>query len=114
MDQSTGVSTTTQFDNFVRGIYNEFNLTEEIAGLMAMKRTAPSEYLYDETKEELQKCNIPVQKLVVTDGAPSNAGENSGLSSLITKEMANTTGRDLLAYHYLIHQETLCQIRING
>jgi hypothetical protein len=66
--------------------------------------------LHDEIKKVLQKLNIPIQKLfeVVTDGAPSMAGKNGGLPSLITKDVKNTTGRDLFAYHCLIHQENLC------
>jgi hypothetical protein len=58
-----------------------------------MKRTTTSEDLHDEIKKELQKLNIPVQKLfgVVTDGAPSMAGKNSGLSSLVIKDVKNTT-----------------------
>jgi hypothetical protein len=51
-------------------------------------------------KSRAAELNIPVQKLfgVVTDGAPSMAGKNSGLSLLITKEAKNTTGRDLFVY----------------
>jgi hypothetical protein len=54
--------------------------------------------------------NIPIYKLVgvVTDGAPSMAEKNSGLSSLIMKDMKNTTCRDLFVHHCLIHQENLC------
>jgi hypothetical protein len=45
--------------------------------------------LHDEIKKVLQMLNIPVQKLVsvVTDGAPSRAGKNCGLSSLVTKDV---------------------------
>jgi hypothetical protein len=66
--------------------------------------------LRDEIKKVLQKLNIPIQKLlgVVTDGTPSMAGKNIGLSSLITKDVKNTTGRDLFVYNCLIHQENLC------
>jgi hypothetical protein len=66
--------------------------------------------LHDEIKNVLQKLNIPIQKLVgvVTDGAPSMAGKNSGLSSLIAKDVKNTACRDLFVYHCLIHQENLC------
>jgi hypothetical protein len=36
------------------------------------------------------------------------AGKNSGLSSFITKDVKNATGRDLFVCHCLIHQENLC------
>jgi hypothetical protein len=66
--------------------------------------------LHDEIKKVLLKLNIPIQKLVgvVTDGAPSMAGKNSGMSLLITKDVKNTTGRDLFLYHCLMHQENPC------
>jgi hypothetical protein len=45
--------------------------------------------LHDEIKKVLQKLSIPIQKLVgvVTDEAPSMAGKNGDLSSLITKDV---------------------------
>jgi hypothetical protein len=114
MDESTDVSDTAQLTIFVRGIDNEVNETEELAGLMAMKGTTTSEDLNDKIKKVLQKLNIRIQKLVgvVTDGAPSMAGKNSGLSSLITKDVKNTTGRDLFVYHCLLHQGNLCAISV--
>jgi hypothetical protein len=77
---------------------------------MAMKGTTTSKDLHDKIKKVLQKLNIPIQKVagVVTDGAPSIAGKNSGLSSLVTKDVKNTTGHDLFLNHCLIHQENLC------
>jgi hypothetical protein len=89
MDESTDVSNTAQLAVFVRGIDNEFNVAEELYGLMAVKGTTTGEGLHDEIKKVLQKLNIPVQKLVVvvTDGAPSMAGKNSGLFLLIIKDM---------------------------
>jgi hypothetical protein len=65
--------------------------------------------LHDEIKKVLQMLNIPIQKLVsvVTDEAPSTAGKNCGLSSLVTKDVKNTTGHDLFVYHCFIHQENL-------
>jgi hypothetical protein len=71
--------------------------------------------LHDDIKKVLLKLNIPVQKLfgVVTDGAPSMAGKNSGLSSLITKDVKNATDRDWFLYHCLIHQKNLCAKSVN-
>jgi hypothetical protein len=39
IDESTDVSDTAQLDILVRGIYNGFIVTEELAALMAMKGT---------------------------------------------------------------------------
>jgi hypothetical protein len=70
MDESTDVSDTAKLAIFVWGTDNEFNVTEELAGLMAMKGMTTSEDLHDEIEKVLQKLNIPIQKLVgvVTDG----------------------------------------------
>jgi hypothetical protein len=65
VDESTDVSDTAQkLAIFVRGIDNGFNVTEELAGLMAVKGTTTSKDLHGEIKKVLQKLNIPVQKLV--------------------------------------------------
>jgi hypothetical protein len=42
------------------------------------------------------------------DGATSVAGNNSGLSSLITKDVKNTIARDILARHCLRQEDNLC------
>jgi hypothetical protein len=66
--------------------------------------------LHGEIKKVLLKLNILIWKLFgfVTDGAPSMAGNNSGLSSLITKDVENTTGCNLFVCHCLIRQENMC------
>jgi hypothetical protein len=47
---------------------------------------------------------------IVTDGAPSMAGRNSGVSSLICDNVKNTTDRDMVMCYCLILQECLCLI----
>jgi hypothetical protein len=42
------------------------------------------------------------------DGAPYNAEENSRFSSIIPIDVKNKTGRELLMYHFFIHQDTSC------
>jgi hypothetical protein len=91
---------------FFQGIDNKFNVTGEVAGLMAMKANT-SEDLHEEFKKVPQKLNIPVKVGVVTDRAPSMAEKNS-VSSHIKEDVKNTTGCDLFMYHCLIHKENLC------
>jgi hypothetical protein len=64
-----------------------------------------STYLYEEVKKVLESKDIPVQNLagLVTYGAPSLAGRNSGVSSLITNDGKNTTDSDFKIRHLLIH-----------
>jgi hypothetical protein len=40
----------------------------------------------------------------MTDGAP----RNSGVSSLLTDDMKNTTDRDLIISHWFLHHENSC------
>jgi hypothetical protein len=86
-DESIDASYTAQFAVFVRGTDSEFHVPKELAGLMALKGTNTGEDLHEKVKKMLQKLNIQIQKLVglLTDGAPSMAGRNSGFPSLITK-----------------------------
>jgi hypothetical protein len=53
---------TAQIANFDRGVDNELNVTEELAGLMAVKGTTVSEDLHEEMKNMWQKLNIPILK----------------------------------------------------
>jgi hypothetical protein len=80
---------TAQLAISVRGTDNDFNVSEKITGLMAMKVTTRSEGLHDEIKEVLQKLNILIYKLggVITGGEPSMAKKNSGLCSLIAEDV---------------------------
>jgi 2-keto-3-deoxy-L-rhamnonate aldolase RhmA len=105
----------TQLDVFVRGIDVNFNTTGDIAALMPMQGTTTGADLYDSVQKVLQSLDIPTEKAagMVTDGEPSTVLRNSGVSSLIINHKKNTTNRDMKTRHYLVDQETLCEIPQN-
>jgi len=80
-----------------------FNITEELAALILMKRTTTGGDLYEEIRKVLHSLDIPIKKLdgLVTDGAPSIVGRSSGVSSLITNNVRYTTNRDMIICHCL-------------
>ena len=67
-----------------------------------------------EILEEVSKCvtemKLPWDKLVglTTDGAPAMRGQKSGLVGRIWEKMRENHAGELIVYHCIIHQESLC------
>ena len=93
IDESTDITSTAQLAVFVRGIDQEFNITEEMLGLQAMKDTTTGDNVFNEVKALMTKFNLQLQNLrgFSTDGAPTMVGIRAGVSSLIKKELASNT-----------------------
>jgi hypothetical protein len=88
-----------QINVFFCGIDVAFHTTEELSALIPMKETTPGTDLYQEVQKMMQSPHIAVQKPVglVMDEAPSTVCVNSGVSSLITNDIKNTTNRDFMS-----------------
>ena len=114
IDESTDITSTAQLAVFVRGIDQEFNITEEMLGLQAMKDTTTGDDIFNEVKALMTKFNLQLQNLrgFSTDGAPAMVGSTAGVSSLIKKELAsnNVDMHDFTAFHCIIHQQ--CNLTI--
>lgn len=112
IDESTDVSDTAQLAVFVRGIDDDFNITEEMLGLQAMKDTTTGEDIFQELKMLMAKFNLSFEKLhgVSTDGAPAMVGSKVGLISKIKSELAsmNLDTKEFSVFHCIIHQQNLC------
>ena len=112
IDESTDITSTAQLAVFVRGIDQEFNITEKMLGLQAMKDTNTGDDIFNEVKALTTKFNLQLQNLrgFSTDGAPAMVGSRAGVSSLIKKELAsnNVDMHDFNAFHCIIHQQNLC------
>ena len=63
IDESTDVTSTAQLAVFVRGIDQEFNITEEMLGLQAMKDTTKGDDIFNEVKALMTKFNLQLQNL---------------------------------------------------
>ena len=107
LDESTDITDTAQLAMFIRGIDNNFVITEEMAALFPMKGTTKGRDIYECLMTVLRRYNLELTNLsaVVTDGAPSMVGKNEGLVGLIKKQKNDLP---LMHYHCIIHQQNLC------
>ncbi|KAI6647163.1 General transcription factor II-I repeat domain-containing protein 2-like [Oopsacas minuta] len=89
MNESTDVSDTAQLAIFVRGVSQNFDVTEEFASLVSMKDTTTGADLLEAVHRVLRDYNLSLANLtgLTTDGAPAMVGEKRGVVSLIEKEI---------------------------
>ncbi|GFS86364.1 general transcription factor II-I repeat domain-containing protein 2 [Nephila pilipes] len=82
MDESTDRSDTAQLLIFIRGVDDEFDITEELACLQSIKGKTTGQIIYNEFSEGLQNLNAPISRLcnITTDGVPNMVGKNAGFS----------------------------------
>lgn len=108
LDESTDVTDTAQLAIFIRGIDQNFSITEEMAALFPMKGTTKGTDIYKALTSTLNRFGLNLDNLsgVVTDGAPAMTGKNEGVVALIRKD-ANEN-KEFIQYHCIIHQENLC------
>lgn len=108
MDESTDTSDTAQLLIFIRGVDDEFNITEELACLQSLKGKTTGQIIYNEFSEGLQNLNAPISKLcnITTDGAPNMVVKNVGFSGIFRNQNPN---HDAVFLHCIIHQDVLCK-----
>lgn len=107
MDESTDLKDTAQLLIFIRGVDNNFEITEEMAGLCSMKGRTTGMEIAKEVKLCLtEKLGITFKNLVAicTDGAPSMCGKNLGAVTIIE----NFAGKKITKYHCIVHLQVLC------
>ncbi|KII61363.1 hypothetical protein RF11_12777 [Thelohanellus kitauei] len=102
MDESNDISDTTQVAVFVREINDNFD---------SLNSTTKWSDLSETLKALGEKNNIEWGKFVsiCTDGAPVTMGSKSECLTLLEQ----FTGRPILKYHYILHQEALCRKTLN-
>ncbi|KAI6658709.1 General transcription factor II-I repeat domain-containing protein 2-like [Oopsacas minuta] len=111
MDESTDVSDTAQLAIFVRGVRQNFDVTEEFASLVPMKDTTTGADLLEALHRVLRDYNLSLANLtgLTTDGAPAMVGDKRAVVSLIEKEITEFGfPQKLVKTHCIIHQEALC------
>lgn len=110
LDGSTDATDTAQLTIFIRGIDNEFNITEELASLVPLKNTTKSVDLYEAVKATLARFSLTIDNLygIVTDGVPAMVGKKERLTKLIEDDPKKIGNLRFIKYHCIIHQENLC------
>ena len=110
LDESTDATDTAQVAIFVRGIDNDFNITEEMAALVSLKDTTTANDIYKAVTATLTRFALDFGNIsgITTDGAPAMVGKRGGLVILIENEVLQSGNTNLMKYHCIIHQENLC------
>lgn len=110
LDESTDICDTAQLLIFVRGIDQEFTITEELASLQSMKDRTSADDLFEEVVQCLKRLNLSWNNLcgLTTDGAPSMIGSRNGLVTKVLHQMEIQNLELPLPVHCIIHQQALC------
>lgn len=112
MDESSDRINTAQLLIFIRGVDDEFNITEELACLQSLKGKTTGQIIYNEFSKGLQNLNAPISKLcnITTDGALNMVGKNVGFSGIFRNQNPN---HNVVFLHCIIHQDVLCKAAID-
>jgi hypothetical protein len=107
LDESTDGSDVSQLLVFIRMVFNDGNIKEELFKTIPLHGKNGGEDIFQSFYARLPEMNIPIHKLVLvtTDGAPAMTSENDGLIGLWKKDPAF---KDFFSYHCVIHQQALC------
>ena len=110
IDGSKDISDVEQLFIWIRGVDNNFKITEEMLSLSPMYGKARGIDIFDEVQKALSKASFPVTKLsgVATDGAPSMLGIGSGFKGQFSRWLAANGREGVIWCHCIIPQEVLC------
>ncbi|KAM3872079.1 general transcription factor II-I repeat domain-containing protein 2-like [Diretmus argenteus] len=108
-DESTDISDSAQLLVFLRGVSEDFEITQELAGLETLSGTTKGTDIFLAVDRVLEKKKLKWENLagITTDGAPAMVGKKSGLTTLVS-EKVHECGGEVLKYHCILHQEQLC------
>ncbi|KAK5855570.1 hypothetical protein PBY51_007235 [Eleginops maclovinus] len=108
-DESTDVSDSAQLLVFLRGVNEDFEVCQELAGLETLKGTTKGVDIFMAVERVLDKNCLKWETLsgITTDGAPAMVGKRAGLNALVSDKVSEFGG-SILKYHCILHQEQLC------
>lgn len=112
LDESNDIKDTAQLLIFIRGIDDNFGITEEFLAMESIKGTTRGVDLYDSLTGVIERLKLPWCKLVnvTTDGSPNLTGKNVGLLKRIQDKVKEENPElDIIFLHCIIHQEVLCK-----
>ena len=112
LDESTDIQDTAQLLIYLRGIDENFEITEKLLSMECLKDTITGKDLYSSVINRLIRSGLSLDKLasITTDGAPSLTGKHSGLVKLMSDKIKeNFPLHSVLSFHCIIHQESLCK-----
>ena len=107
-DESTDISNTAQLNIFIRMIFEDSSVKEDILSVIPLKGRTRGTDIYQAVKNYLNEINLCVKEKLVsitTDGAPAMIGSRIGFISLCKED---TEFAPFFNYHCIIHQQALC------
>ncbi|CAF4934644.1 unnamed protein product [Pieris macdunnoughi] len=106
LDESTNITDTAQLLIFIRGIDDNFGVTEELASMRSLKGTTKGSDIFEEFQETITSLKVPLTTIcnITADGAPNMTGAKSGF---VGKFNESFPGNEVVFLHCIIHQETL-------
>lgn len=108
LDESTDITDTAQLLIFIRGVDDNFCVTEELACMRSLKGTTKGSDIFEQFQEGLTSLKVPMTNIcnITTDGAPNMTGTKSGFVGLFNQSFP---GNNVVFLHCVIHQEALCK-----
>lgn len=97
---------------FIRGINDNFEITEEFLAMESLKGKTRGEDLYNNVSVAMVRHKLPWSTLinVATDGLPNLTGKNIGLLKTIQDRVKeDNPEQEVILLHCIIHQEALCK-----
>ncbi|GBO09701.1 General transcription factor II-I repeat domain-containing protein 2A [Araneus ventricosus] len=106
------INDTAQLVLFIRGVDENFEITEELACMRSLKGTIKGCDIFREFQEGLLTLKVPIKNIcnITTDGAPNMTGKKSGFLGLFNQ---NYPGNNVVFLHYVIHQDAVCKSVLN-
>ncbi|KAM4629813.1 general transcription factor II-I repeat domain-containing protein 2-like [Polymixia lowei] len=108
-DESTDATDTAQLLIFLRGVDDDFWITEELLDLRSLKGTTTGKDIFEAVSDSIDQAGLKWDKLcgITTDGAPAMTGEHKGMASMVCAKVRENGG-EAVKMHCIIHQEALC------
>ncbi|KAM9208919.1 general transcription factor II-I repeat domain-containing protein 2B-like [Dugong dugon] len=111
IDEITDTNNTTQLAIFIRGVDENFDVSEELLDTVPMTGTKSGNEIFLRVEKSLKKFNIDWSKLVsvASTGTPAMINVNDGLVTKLKSKVAmSCKGSSLKSVCCIIHQESLC------
>ncbi|XP_045848718.1 general transcription factor II-I repeat domain-containing protein 2 isoform X1 [Meles meles] len=111
IDEITDINNTTQLAIFIRGVDENFDVSEELLDTVPMTGTKSGNEIFLRVEKSLKRFNIDWAKLVsvASTGTPAMVDVNDGLVTKLKSKVATVCkDSDLKSVCCIIHPESLC------
>uniref|UniRef100_A0A8I3VW15 General transcription factor II-I repeat domain-containing protein 2B n=1 Tax=Callithrix jacchus TaxID=9483 RepID=A0A8I3VW15_CALJA len=111
IDEITDINNTTQLAIFIRGVDENFDVSEELLDTVPMTGTKSGNEIFLRVEKSLRKFSIDWSKLVsvASTGTPAMVDPNNGLVTKLKSRVATfSKGAELKSICCIIHPESLC------